>query len=288
MTDYNRGPNRQGAEPPLSFEGRRPPSRGGPPPVTLILSLLLLAAVGGGVYFMYRGGARSPGEPPQPIGAPVRDVKVAAPPEAPTADPAAGLSVYNDAQDAAGAPAFVPPPEQPAPRPATGEASVANASPGSIAPSAMTSSGPPTSPPATVPGSIQATKPSHKPVSIDTILADNSEVKPVAKVSVTSSAAKPDSPAKVAPTIGKTAGQAVSAVVQIGAYSSKALADAGWNAAAVAAPGAMAGKGKRVIPVTKADGSILYRTSITGFASRAEADALCGKLKGAGQTCFVR
>ena len=50
----------------------------------------------------------------------------------------------------------------------------------------------------------------------------------------------------------------------------------------------MAGKGKHVVPVTKADGSILYRTSITGFASRADADALCAKLRVSGGSCFVR
>jgi hypothetical protein len=76
--------------------------------------------------------------------------------------------------------------------------------------------------------------------------------------------------------------------VQIGAYSSEALADRSWNAAAAAAPGAMAGKSKRVAPVTKGDGTTVYRTAIGGFASRDEALALCAKLQAAGQTCFVR
>jgi cell division septation protein DedD len=49
----------------------------------------------------------------------------------------------------------------------------------------------------------------------------------------------------------------------------------------------MAGKGKKVVTVAK-DGATLYRTSITGFASREEAQALCAKLQGAGKTCFVR
>jgi hypothetical protein len=50
----------------------------------------------------------------------------------------------------------------------------------------------------------------------------------------------------------------------------------------------MAGKGKRVVPVAKPDGSTLYRTSITGFASRSDAQALCDKLKSSGESCFVR
>ena len=40
-------------------------------------------------------------------------------------------------------------------------------------------------------------------------------------------------------------------------------------------------------PVQK-DGSTLYRTQVTGFASRAEAVAYCDKLKAAGKSCFVK
>jgi cell division protein FtsN len=76
-------------------------------------------------------------------------------------------------------------------------------------------------------------------------------------------------------------------VVQIGAFTSAALADAGWNSDAQISPGVMAGKGKKVQVVTS-DGKTLYRTSITGFSTRFEAQALCDRLKSAGKTCFVR
>jgi cell division septation protein DedD len=75
--------------------------------------------------------------------------------------------------------------------------------------------------------------------------------------------------------------------VQIGAFSSTSLAEKGWNAAAAVAPGAMAGKGKTVEKIAK-DGATLYRTTITGFATRDEAKALCGKLQAAGKNCFVK
>ena len=91
-------------------------------------------------------------------------------------------------------------------------------------------------------------------------------------------------PAAPAPPVAKPG----PAMVQIGAFSSKDLADAGWNNAAGLAPGDMAGKSKRVVPVTKADGSTLYRASITGFATHDEAVALCAKLKAAGQSCLVK
>jgi cell division septation protein DedD len=77
------------------------------------------------------------------------------------------------------------------------------------------------------------------------------------------------------------------AVVQIGAFSSESLADKEWSKAAAVAPGEMAGKGKHVVAVTR-DGGTLYRTSITGFASRDQARALCDRLQAAGANCFVR
>ena len=76
-------------------------------------------------------------------------------------------------------------------------------------------------------------------------------------------------------------------MVQIGAFSSQALADKGWSDAAGVAPGLAAGKGKRVEAIDK-DGKTLYRTSVTGFASRGDATAFCDRLKASGKSCFVK
>jgi len=296
MSDHSRSPYTPSSEAPLAFADRRPPRAGGPAPVTLILSLLLLAAVGGGVFYIYRGGARAPGEPPQPVGAPVRDVRIAAPPTVQPPDPAAGLSIYKDDQGASvAAPAFVAPPEQPTPRPAATPPSpppiappvTSAAAPAAPAPAKAIAASPTVTP---VKSAAIGVKSTAKPASIDTILAANSAVgspakpllksatKPLAQ-SDAASGAKPDAPsnAKDGP-----------ALVQIGAFSSKSLADASWNTAAGVAPGAMAGKGKRVAPITRPDGTTLYRTAITGFASRDDAVALCAKLKAAGESCIVR
>ncbi len=290
MSDYDRGRYQPGAEPPLAFDGRRPPRRAGPAPVTLILSLMLLAAVGGGVFYAYRGGVRGAGDAPRPVGAPVGEVRSAAPPQAQTPDPAAGLSIYKDNPNgSAGAPAFVPPPEQPTPRPtpalaasaptppplaAVRAAAPAAAPAAPTAPAKPTEAAKPPKPPVAAKGAVK-TPPPAKPASIGALLADD-DASP-AKADV----AKPDlaksGPVKSGP-----------AAVQIGAYSSKDLADAGWNDAAGLAPGDMAGKSKRVTPLTKGDGTTLYRAAITGFASRQEAQALCAKLKAAGQSCFVK
>jgi len=75
--------------------------------------------------------------------------------------------------------------------------------------------------------------------------------------------------------------------VQIGAVSSTALADKAWNDAVAVAPGLAAGKGKSVEKIDK-NGGTLYRTAVTGFASRDAAAAFCAKLKAAGRSCFVR
>jgi len=75
--------------------------------------------------------------------------------------------------------------------------------------------------------------------------------------------------------------------VQIGAFSSAALADKGWSDVAALAPEAMAGKGRKFEPV-KSNGKTLYRAFITGFPSHAAAQAFCDRLKAAGKNCFVK
>jgi SPOR domain len=268
MSDPYRGS--YGDEPPLAFDDRRAPRRGGPAPVTLIISLLFLAAAAGGVFYLYRGGVRGPNDAPQPVGAPVRDVRSPAPAQPSESDPAAGLSIYKtDPNAPQAAPAFVPPPEQPiakvdstatAPPVATAAAPSAPAPAVSAARTAApTPSAIPTAP---VAASTKAATTTPKPASIDKLIAD-ADSSPI--------------PSK-----------AVSASVQIGAFSSESLADKSWNDAEGVAPGSMAGKSKKVVPVTKADGTTLYRTAITGFTSREDAQALCDRLKADGKTCFVR
>jgi hypothetical protein len=95
---------------------------------------------------------------------------------------------------------------------------------------------------------------------------------------------KPPPPAKSAAAAGARSG---AAAVQIGAVASTALADHTWNDAVALAPGLAAGKGKGVEKVEK-DGKTLYRTSVTGFASREAAASFCAKLKAAGKACFVK
>ena len=76
-------------------------------------------------------------------------------------------------------------------------------------------------------------------------------------------------------------------VVQIGAFSSTALADKGYADVSATLPSQMSGKAKHVQSLDK-DGTTLYRTWLSGFATRADALAFCEALKAKGKTCLVK
>jgi len=123
-----------------------------------------------------------------------------------------------------------------------------------------------------------------------TTVPTTAELRPAVPATPPAVAPKPVAPVAAAPKpAAPTPAPAATgaAMVQIGAFSSQALADRGWNDAAAVSPGMAAGKGKRVEAIDK-DGKTLFRTSVTGFASRADATAFCDRLKAAGKSCFVK
>src|SRR5579872_2045918 len=253
MSDYERGP--YAPEPPLAFDPRRPVRGAGPVPATLIISVIILAGLIGGVAFIYRGGIRHGTGAPGQVGAPLGDIKAPAPAETPDNSATAGLTIYKTAAPPAGAeaaPILAAPPEQPQPRP--GEAGA----PGGAGP-ALAAAGPPPPPPPVA----QAAKPAAQPSAIAS-LTDAAANKPAAKAMTAKPAAKPAAQAAAAP----AAPAAGAGWVQIGAFSSAALAEKGWTDIARLEPAAMAGKGKKVEAGEK-NGAAIYRTYITGFASKA-------------------
>src|SRR6185436_8617869 len=119
MSDHERGAYTPPTDGGLTFDARQPVRGGGPAPLTLILSILVLAGIVAALFFFYRSGVRQAGQPPQPVGTPVGEMRTAAPPEAQPDDPASGLQIYQSEAGAAPAakpPNFVPPPEEPAAR----------------------------------------------------------------------------------------------------------------------------------------------------------------------------
>jgi hypothetical protein len=249
----------------LSFDPREPVRSGGPAPVTLIVSGIVLLAIIGGVFLLYRGGVRHKGDAPAVVGEPLGQIKTPAPVDANAAPP--GLTV-SKVDAAAANTAFAPPPEEPLPRPLPVQAPTTILSP--AAPSAA----------AAPPPSIRA-----KPVTIASLTDAAMTPKPPARPAPKPPTAPviPPSPMATAPvTPAPGAGW-----VQIGAFSSSALADKGWSDIAALAPAAMAGKGKRVEALSR-DGKTLYRTYVTGFAGHDGAQAFCDRLRAAGKACFVK
>ena len=252
MTDPQRGAYTPQNEQSLAFDARAPVRGSRPVPMTLIVSAVVLVTLIVAIFLIYRGGVRGEGDAPQPVGPTVGEMKGPAAPETRPADPSAGLQIYRGDPAAPAAPAFAPPPEQPLARPTT-----------------------PIAPADPIGAALERGEAA--------IAAPPPVATPAPKAVAVAPAAPP--PKAVTPAPAPAAGGA--AAVQIGAFSSAALAEKGWNDAARLAPGMAAGKGKSVQAI-ESGGKTVYRTAVTGFASRAEATAFCSTLKAGGKDCFVR
>lgn len=278
MSDPDRGAYAPPTDAPLSFDARQPVRGSKPAPLMLIISAIVLILLVIAIVLFYRSGVREAGEPPQTVGAPVGDLKGAPPVEAQPVDPAAGLQIYQseNGQAAPASPSFTAPPEQPQARPA-------------YVPLA-----PPPRPPSTLPATeapviAMPVAPAVKsgPALKPAIAPPPPAATPKAAAPAPKAAAPAPKPVAATPAPAPKAAATGGASVQIGAFSSQALADKGWNDAAKVAPGLAAGKGKRVEQIQK-DGSTLFRTTVTGFGSRQAATDFCNQLKAAGKNCFVK
>ncbi len=253
--DRDRGAYTPSGDAPLAFDARQSGGKGaGRPPTTLIISALILLVLVVALIFYYRSGVRRAGEPPV-VGAPVGSMKEAAPASVQSSDAAAGLQIYRAEQGASASsatPTFAPPPEEPLTR---------------LPPAAAPATAPAlaVAPQSTAPAAAVTPKPATAPAAVAT--------------------AKPATPkpAPAAPVAAASGG----AMVQIGAFTSAALADKGWSDVARLTPGQMVGRTKKVEPVVKGD-TTLYRAYVGGFASKADAGAFCDALKASSHACFVK
>ena len=261
MSDFDRGAYTPQTDQPLTFDARRQRQAGEsqPLPLALIFSAVILVALIVALILFYRSGVRGAGDPPQPVGTPVTEMKGPPPPEVQPGETTVGLQVYKAPAPGENEPmpTFTPGPEVPEARPTP------QAQP---APAAQAVKPAPVQTIAVKPQPIMATPQSQAKPMATPAKPVVAEKKPAAK-----------------PAVAATS----SALVQIGAYSSNELASKGWSDIAKAFPKPMAGKSKTIVPVEK-DGSTLYRTSIGGFGSRSEATAFCEQLKAAGKICIVK
>lgn len=261
MSDPHRGAYTPPTDAPLSFDARQPVRGARPLPMTLIISAVVLVTLVVGVILVYRGGVRNPNDPPQAVGTEVAQMKTPPPAGSQPQDPAAGLQIYHN-EDPQPSATFAAPPEAPQARPA---APVASAP-------VQTAALPAAKPAPT------ARQPAPTIESLATAAAQKPAPKPVQLA-----AAAPAKPVAASP----AAASGGPAMVQIGALSSPALADKAWTDATRLAPGLAAGKGKKVEAIDK-NGTTLYRTSVTGFASREAAKAFCEAISASGKSCFVK
>ncbi len=260
MSDQDRGAYTPQTDTPLSFDARY--SRGSgerPLPMTLIISGVVLVVLILALVLFYRSGVRHSGQAPQVVGAPVADTKAPPSSGADGSEPAAGLQVYKTEgtppTEMKPATTLAPPPETPAPRPAPAAKPIVSADLRPAQPSVTTA-----------PAPLAAT-PVAKPVARPVKPPQTIEAAVDASTAPTASASGP--------------------VAQIGAFSSQALAEKGWNDVAAIEPGKMAGKTKKVEVATR-DGKTFYRAFVGGFGSKADASAFCASLTAAGKGCIVK
>ncbi len=264
--DHRGNPNSgrdRGAYTPPTGDDDLPFSRGGydprrapaskSPPITLIVSAVILLLLVVAVVMFYRSGVRSSTDAPPAVGTPVETMKVEAPLDAQPVNPEDGIRVYRDAAEPEGTtPTFTPGPETPQPRPAPQPEPV----PAAPAPAPKAAPAPTPAPAAPAPAPKAAPAPAPK-------------------------AAPAPAPAP-APSAATGTSR-----VQIGAFSSQAIADREYAAVASRFGSHASGAGKSVEQVTAANGSTVYRTTFTGM-SRDRAVAFCNALKAAGRDCLVR
>jgi cytoskeletal protein RodZ len=276
MSDPHRGAYTPPTDAPLSFDARQPVRGARPLPMTLIISAVVLVTLVVAVVMIYRGGIRGPNEPPQAVGTEVAQMKTPPPAGSQPQDPAAGLQIYHN-EDPQPSATFAAPPEAPVARPAvplnTAPVQTSALPVAKPAPTATQPATPAAKPAPTIESLATAAAATSKPKPVQ--VASASPTRPVAAAPVATSAPKP------------TASASGPASVQIGALSSPALADKAWTDAVRLAPGLASGKGKKVETVDK-NGTTLYRTSVTGFATREAAKAFCEAISASGKSCFVK
>jgi hypothetical protein len=226
-----------------------------------------------------------------------------APTSAPTppvkAKPAVKVATASDS------PTFAPAPEQPAPRPEPAAKTLALLDqPGQAVGPGRVKVTPPPGKPIRSAGGLDASEvaaagmtgaasshtassaapPATAPIKVATAAPKPAAARPAAVGKPVATAAGPKSiDAALASASQVTGGP----VVQIGAFSSAALSDQGYADVSKIMVGQMGGKAKHVMPVDHG-GATLFRTWVSGFGSRAQAEAFCAALKSHSKPCFVK
>ena len=141
----------------------------------------------------------------------------------------------------------------------------------------------PAAPEFTAPPETPLPRPAPRPV--ETAEA-RPPVRPAAPAPAAPAPARPATPAAT-PSTPVASGEGGSSAVQIGAFSSTAVADRQYAAVAARFPQFARNATKRVQEVTASNGSTVYRTTFQGL-SREDARAFCAAIQSGGGDCLVR
>jgi len=278
VEDRERGTYTPPTEDHLSYEARRPADRRDQTPVTLIASFIVLVVLLLAVVLFYNSGlnTRKAGD----VGEPVTAYKDGAIEEAKPLSDADLLDpgVAHDAQVSGTAPNFVNDTEAPQARDAASATALKpvdaneNLLPLPPAQTGQPQNGQPQSPQSRAAPSQAA--PSQA----------NAAPKPAVQ---TPAAPKPSVPAPATQPATTPVATGAGASVQIGAFASRDIADREF-AALASSYGLFVGGTSKAVEKVDRNGSTLYRTSFTGFASKEKARQFCDALKAAGKSCFVK
>lgn len=259
VEDNERGTYTPPTEDHLSYGNRRPAPKRDQTPITLIASFIVLVVLLLAVVLFYNSGLNT--RKVSDVGDPITAYKDGNIEEAkPLSDEdLLDPSVNQEAHTSGTAPVFANDTEAPQAREtASATAPATTGANDNLLPPAQTA---PAAPPVTAPAQ-QSTPAATKPAEPVKAPEVKPETKPVAAASGGAS-------------------------VQIGAFSSQAIADREF-AALASSYGLFVGGTKKVVEKVDRDGSTFYRTSFSGFASKDKAQQFCNALKSAGKTCFVK
>ncbi len=309
--DEDRGTYSPPTEDNLSYQSRKAPSRD-QAPLTLIISGIVLVMLLVFVVLFYNSGLNSHGRTPPDVGNSVGDIKDS---QVTDAKPLSGDELNDN-----GAAKFAPSAEAPDLRSAASTG--VDEAPPPVAPiqgplpsqaNNPALNGGATSPDTTpVPGAGAASNdkggsdagraaidraltpgaaPATKVASAST--SSSAAAKPAKLASASASSASASSPAKAKPAeddakLAAATAPLHGATVQIGAFQSMDIANKQYANVASSYGLFLGGTAKHVEKVDAANGSTLYRTAFTGFASKDKAHAFCDALKAAGRDCLVK
>jgi hypothetical protein len=244
------------------------------------------------------GASKSVAAAPTP--APAAQTPAAQTPAATTttaAAPAVNAKPAVKVATASDSPTFAPAPEQPAPRPEPAAKTLAlldqpgqTVGPGRVKVTPppgkpVRSSGAPDASEVEAAGMTGAASPA--PIKVATATPKPAAAHPVTGKSVATTAGPKSIDAALASASQVTGQGSGGPVVQIGAFSSAALSDQGYADVSRIMVGQMGGKAKHVMTVDHG-GATLFRTWVSGFASRAQAESFCTAIKAHGKPCFVK